>query len=353
MTDMQKFFAIALVVVSVVLLYFIGPVLAPFFISALLAYLGDPLVDRLETYKLSRTFAVIVVFTGLFFVLLLLPLVGIPLLEQQIKILIGKLPSYMDWLQNTVVPWIQTRLGLDANFFNYDELSAAIKEHWQKVGGLAANIAGSVSRSGIAVLEFIVNLLLIPVVTFYLLRDWDLIKMHLQELLPRAYEPTISRLARECDDTLGAFMRGQLMVMAALGIVYSLGLWLVGLDLALLIGMLAGLVSFVPYLGFIVGIVVAGVATVVQFQDILHLALIVGVFTVGQTLESMLFTPWLVGDRIGLHPVMVIFAVLAGGQLFGFIGILLALPVAAVTMVLLRDARVRYVRSPLYARKET
>lgn len=351
MTDTQKFFSVMAAVVFAALLYALAPVLTPFLIAALLAYLGDPLVDRLETYKISRTIGVVIVFTGIVLVLLTLTLIGIPLLESQLKVLIGKMPSYVEWFQLTVIPWIQTRLGVDAQLFNADDLAGALKEHWQKMGGVAATIVGSVSRSGVAVLEFVVMLVLVPVVAFYLLRDWDIMTARLRELLPRSLEPTFTRLMQDCDVMLGAFLRGQLMVMLALGVVYSLGLWLIGLDVALLVGMLAGLVSFVPYLGFIVGIFVAGVAAAVQFQDLLHIVFVIGVFTVGQMLESILFTPLLVGDRIGLHPVMVIFAVMAGGELFGFTGILLALPVAAVAMVLLREARDRYVRSAFYSHR--
>jgi predicted PurR-regulated permease PerM len=170
----------------------------------------------------------------------------------------------------------------------------------------------------------------------------------LRELLPRPLEPTISAFARESDEVLAAFLRGQLSVMIALGAVYTAGLMLVGLDLAVLIGLLAGLVSFVPYLGIIVGGGAALIAAAVQFQDWFHPAMVLLVFVVGQALEGFVLTPWLVGDRVGLHPVAVIFAILAGGQLFGFLGVLLALPVAAVLMVALRHAHGRYLASALY-----
>ncbi|MEQ8659589.1 MAG: AI-2E family transporter, partial [Gammaproteobacteria bacterium] len=168
-----------------------------------------------------------------------------------------------------------------------------------------------------------------------------------RDLLPRRIEPTVSKLAREIDSVLAEFLRGQLTVMAALALIYTVGLWLVGLDLAFFIGLLAGLVSFVPYLGVIVGVIVAGAAAFLQFQDVLHLALVGAVFGVGQVLEGMVLSPLLVGDRIGLHPVAVIFAVMAGGQLFGFLGVLLALPVAAVIVVLLRHSRDEYLASTL------
>jgi predicted PurR-regulated permease PerM len=181
------------------------------------------------------------------------------------------------------------------------------------------------------------------------MRDWDLLIRRLHDLLPRRYEATTARLARECDAVLAQFMRGQLLVMLALAAISTTGLLIVGLNLAFLIGRLAGLVSFVPYLGFIVGILAAGIAAAVQFHDAAHLIYVAIVFGVGQALEGMVLSPWLVGDRIGLHPVAVIFAVMAGGQLFGFLGVLLALPAAAVMVVLLRHAHGRYLESTVYS----
>ena len=197
-------------------------------------------------------------------------------------------------------------------------------------------------------LGWLMNLVLIPVVTFYLLRDWDLLIKGIRELLPRKIEPTVSTLASEINEVLGAFVRGQLMVMFALGVIYTAGLWLIGLDLAFIIGMGAGLLSVVPYLGTVVGLVAAVLAAVFQFQDLFHTIMVLLVFGAGQALEGMVLTPKLVGDRIGLHPVAVIFAVLAGGQLFGFLGILLALPVASALNVLVRHFRDEYTKSDLY-----
>jgi predicted PurR-regulated permease PerM len=201
----------------------------------------------------------------------------------------------------------------------------------------------------LALLAWLVNLLLIPVVSFYLLRDWDLMVARLRGLLPRNHEGLVVKLARECHEVLGAFLRGQLLVMLALGVMYAVGLMLIGLELGLLIGVLAGLASIVPYLGVVVGIGAALTAGLFQFGgDFYPLLAIAAVFCVGQMLEGMLLTPWLVGDRIGLHPVAVIFAIMAGGQLFGFTGVLLALPVAAVIMVLVRHAHDLYKLSDLY-----
>lgn len=348
LTDSQKWLTLLGVAAAGALLYLLAPVLTPFLVAALLAYVTDPLADRLEALGLSRTMAVVIVFTGLLALLLLLLLIGLPLLAHQIEILISKLPGYVDWLQYTALPWLQTKLQLDERSLDLDTLKQAIAEHWQTAGGVVAGAMASVTRSGLTLLGWLVNLMLIPVVTFYLLRDWDVLVARIQELLPRTAELVVTRLARQCDEMLGAFLRGQIMVMLALGAIYSIGLWLVGLDVALLIGMAAGLLSFVPYLGFAIGLLAASIAALVQYQDLFHLLLVLAVFGVGQMLEGMVLTPWLVGDRIGLHPVMVIFAVMAGGQLFGFFGILLALPFAAVAMVLLRHAHERYMHSRIY-----
>jgi predicted PurR-regulated permease PerM len=353
MTDTQKWQLLALSVLLGVLLWLLAPVLTPFAVSALLAYLADPLVDRLQRWKLSRTGAVCIVFALMTLAIVGVVLLLIPMLERQIGAFIEQLPRYIDWIQGRVLPWVERQTGFDLEAFDSAQLMEALRGHWQQAGGVAANVLGGLSKSGLAVLGWIANLVLIPVVTFYLLRDWDVLVERVRELLPRPVEPTVSRLAAESDSVLGAFLRGQLSVMLALGTVYSLGLWAVGVDLALLIGMLAGLVSFVPYLGVFVGAAAGIIAALVQYGDWLHPLLVVGVFAVGQTLEGFVLTPWLVGDRIGLHPVAVIFAIMAGGPLFGFLGVLLALPVAAVAMVVLRYLHERYTASRLYGAEGT
>jgi len=352
MTDAQKWLVLAGLAFGGWLLYLLAPVLIPFLMGALLAYLADPIVDRLEARKLSRTVAVVIVFCLLFVVIIGVLFILVPLLERQTVAMIGKLPQYIEWLQGSVLPWLSERFGVEAQALDLASLKRSISEHWQQAGGVAASLLASVTRSGATLLAWLANLVLIPVVTFYLLRDWDKLVAALHALLPRRAEPVVVRLARDSDEVLGAFVRGQLLVMLALALIYSIGLWMVGLDMALLIGMLAGLVSFVPYLGLIVGVAVAGVVVLVQTHEVLQLIPVVIVFGVGQLLEGTLLTPKLVGDRIGLHPVAVIFAVLAGGQLFGFFGVLLALPAAAVVMVLLRYAHEKYVDSTLYDRPE-
>ncbi|MCW8901831.1 MAG: AI-2E family transporter [Gammaproteobacteria bacterium] len=348
MVESNKAIWLAVFVIVSVLIYLLAPILMPFISAAVLAYIADPLVDKLEK-KMSRTLSVSIVFFALSIIALLFLLIVLPLVERQIVILAEKLPLYIDRAQNYIIPLMKEHLGIDVGLLDLNTLKQSLSEYWKAAGGIAANIVSSISRSGLILAGWIANFLLMLVVTFYLLRDWDTLVAKIHALIPRKNEKTIVGIAKESDEVLGAFFRGQLLVMFVLSIVYTVGLMIVGIDTALLIGALSGIVSFVPYLGFIVGIVVASIAALMQFQEILPLFYVVIVFMTGQMLEGMLLTPLLVGDKIGLHPVAVIFAVLAGGQLFGFVGILLALPVAAVIAVVLRHVHGRYKLSELYA----
>lgn len=336
-------------------MYLLSPVLMPFFAAALLAYLGDPIADRLEmkfqprfSKKLSRSIAVTIVFITLFIVLTIIAFLILPLLGQQIGYLISNMPAYLDHIQSNVLPMVTKYLGIESWIFNLELFRELFSTHYVQAGGIVSQIVTSIASSGLVLAVWVANMVLIPVVTFYLLRDWDVLITHIDDLLPRKNLSVIRKLAKESDEVLSAFLRGQFVVMLALGVVYSTGLWFIDLKLALLIGMLAGLVSFVPYLGFIVGIVAASVAVLLQTHDVMQLIPVIIVFSIGQMLEGMLLTPVLVGDKIGLHPVAVIFAVLAGGQLFGFVGILLALPIAAVLVVMLRHMHNEYKSSSVF-----
>jgi predicted PurR-regulated permease PerM len=346
--NFRRWQMLTIAVVIVYLIWLLSPVLMPFAVAAMLAYLGDPLADRLERLGLGRALAATIVFMLLMIVLVGVLLLLIPLIARQIENVIENLPRYGEWAQNIAWPWLQARLHLDPRMFDSDRLLAAIKAHLGSIGGVASTVLGKVSRSGLGIVMWLTNLVLIPVVAFYLLRDWDRLVATIDRMLPRSIQPTVAHLARESDKVLGAFVRGQLLVMLALGVFYGAGLTLVGLSVGPLIGMVAGVLSFVPYLGFIVGFVAAIVAALVQYGDWTHVLLVCGVFVVGQLLEGYVLVPRLVGEKIGLHPVAVIFAVLAGGSLFGFLGVLLALPAASVIMVLLRYLLERYRMSELY-----
>ena len=352
-TDSRHWLILALLAAGGFLVYLLAPVITPFAISAVLAYFGDPWVDRLEKtsiwkWTLGRTLAVSIVFVLLLSLLTVVLLIIVPLLLEQTRLLIQRLPEWIEWFSGTALPWLAGKAGLELAGFDSAQFSEMLKEYWREISTAAFRVVDFISRGGMAVVTLLTNLVLIPVVTFYLLRDWDLLVRAVHDLLPRNVESEISRMAVDVDKVLGAFFRGQLMVMVALGLIYSVGLSVVGIEFAVWIGMGAGILSIGPYLGSIVGVLVASGSAIIQFQDWFHLLMVLLVFGVGQTAEGMYLTPKLVGDQIGLHPVTVIFAVLAGGQLFGFLGILLALPVGAALNVLVRLMLEIYRKTELY-----
>ncbi len=348
LTDSQKLFIAASILLGGWLFYLLSPVLMPFFFSALLAYLGDPIVDKLQKKRLSRSVAVTIVYAVIILANLLLLLVVIPLLTAQVGALFKRLPEYLALFQSTTIPWLDS-LGFPIEILDITTIKKAVMEHWGNVSQVAGSIFAYMTRSGLILIQWLTNLILIPVLTFYLLRDWDDIVARFRELLPKRYAKKITELSLECDEMLSAFLRGQLSVMLALTIIYTLGLSFIGMELALLLGVIAGVVSFVPYLGLIVGIGLSSVAAFFQFHEWLPVVWVVLIFGFAQLIEGMLLTPRLVGEQIGLHPVAVLFSVMAGAQLFGFLGILLALPVAAVVMVLLRHTHQQYKESELYS----
>ncbi len=324
------------------LIYLLAPVLTPFVAAALLAYIGDPLADRLERLKFPRTLAVVAVFLLTILVLALLILLVGPLIRSQIAALFSALPDIIVSVEQVWLPSIMRFLGLEAG--DNVGIGAFLARYSDMAGTWATTILMSVSKSGGAVATAVLSLFLIPILTFYLLRDWDTILSHISALIPSKQRSTVFELAHETDDVLGAFFRGQLLVMFALAIIYSTGLSLVGLKYAVAIGVVSGMVSFVPYLGFVFGIGLAGLTVALEPNPLWQMIGVVATFTIAQLLEGSFLTPKLVGDRIGLHPVIIIFAIAAGGQLFGFFGILLALPAAAVLSVLVRFAYDRYLK---------
>ena len=324
------------------LLYLLAPVLTPFVAAALLAYIGDPLADRLQRLKLPRTLAVVAVFVFTFLVLVLLVVLVGPLIRTQISALFDALPEIARQFEQVWMPNIAGYLNIEPD--QDIGLGAFLSRYGDMAGSWGTKVLVSVTKSGGAVAAAVLSLFLVPILTFYLLRDWDSMLEHLQALLPSEHRETIVGLVKETDEVLGAFLRGQLLVMLALSIIYSLGLGLVGLKFAVAIGVVSGLVSFVPYLGFVFGIALAGLTVALEPNPLWLLVGVIATFSIAQFLEGSILTPKLVGDRIGLHPVIIIFAVAAGGQLFGFFGILLALPAAAVLSVLVRFAYHRYLK---------
>jgi predicted PurR-regulated permease PerM len=324
------------------LLYLLAPVLTPFVAAALLAYIGDPLADRLQRFKLPRTLAVVAVFLLTFTVLVLLFVLVGPLIRTQVSALLAALPGLLLQVEQVWLPsvsaWLDIETGDDVG------IGAFLANYSEMAGTWGAKILVSVGKSGGALAAAVLSLFLVPILTFYLLRDWDTIMTHLGALVPSRQREIVFKLARDTDEVLGAFLRGQLLVMLALSVIYSLGLSLVGLKFAIAIGVVSGLVSFIPYLGFVFGIGLAALTVALEPNPLWQMIGVVATFTIAQLLESSILTPQLVGDRIGLHPVLIIFAIVAGGQLFGFFGILLALPAAAVLSVVVRFAYDRYLK---------
>ena len=324
------------------LMYLLAPVLTPFVAAGLLAYIGDPLADRLQRMKMPRTLAVVAVFILTFGLLALLVLLVGPLIRQQVGALLAALPAITSQIEQVWLPRVADLMNIELG----DDvgLSAFLSRYSEMAGSWAGKALSSVSSTGSMLAAALMSLFLIPILTFYLLRDWDYIVTHLGALVPESQRDTVFALVRDADEMLGAFLRGQLLVMIALAVIYSVGLSLVGVKFAVAIGVVSGLVSFVPYLGFVFGILLATLTVLLEPNPLWLLVGVVATFTVAQVLEGTILTPKLVGDRIGLHPVLVIFAIAAGGQLFGFFGVLLALPLAAVLSVVVRFAYDRYLR---------
>jgi len=340
-TDLRLNWLIAIALTGWVF-YLLAPVLTPFVAAALLAYMGDPLADRMQKLKMPRTVAVVAVFLITFVVLALLVLLVGPLIKTQVGALFQALPDIAHKVEQVWLPSVTGWLNLDAG--EDVGIGPFLARYSDMVGSWSGKILLSVSRSGGALAAAVLSLFLVPILTFYLLRDWDNILVHIGALIPESQRDTALKLARDTDEVLSAFLRGQILVMAALAMIYSIGLGLVGLKFAVAIGVVSGLVSFVPYLGFVFGIALAGLTVALEPNPLWQLVGVVATFSIAQFIEGSVLTPKLVGDRIGLHPVIIIFAVAAGGQLFGFFGILLALPAAAVLSVLVRFAYDRYLK---------
>jgi predicted PurR-regulated permease PerM len=336
----------------VVLVYLLSPILSPFLVAAVLAYICDPITKKLSTvrsgrFAISRATATVIVISGLTLIVVALVLILIPLLQKQSLLISQRLPLLIDNFHNRFEPWLQARFGVDLDI-NGAQIETIIKENWENTGGIVSIFLKSAGSKGLAIIGMVANLLLLPVVLFYLLRDWDTLLSKINELIPRKWVSKTAIIALEIDNVVAEFLRGQLSVMLALCIFYSIGLWLAGLDMALSIGLIAGLLSFVPFVGFALSFVLAILLAILQFSSLHDVVPVLIVFGVGQIVESYLLTPYLVGDRIGLHPAVVILALLAGGQLFGFVGVLIALPVSAAIAVGLKHLKANYLNSQVY-----
>ncbi len=329
------------------LLWLLGPILAPFLLAAILAYVFDPLVDRLEAWRLPRTAGVLAVMVlfGLLLALLLLAL--IPLVRQEAMQLAQRLPDAISLLNGRLAPWLAAHFGIVLQF-DVATLRQLLADNGAGVQELGTRLLSSLRIGGLALAGLVANLLLAPVVMFYLLRDGSALLARLDHLIPRAWHDRSLRMLRDIDAVLAEFLRGQISVMLLLALYYSAGLAIAGVEFALPLGFVTGLLIFIPYVGFLSGFALALLVAALQVGGPGALLGTLAVFGIGQLLESFLLTPLLVGKRIGLHPLAVIFALMAFGQLFGFVGVLLALPASAALLVGLRELRGTYLASRFY-----
>lgn len=332
------------------LVYLLTPMLSPFVAGAVLAYIVAPLVDWLEHRRVGRTLGTLLVIVLLMLALACLLVLIVPMLINQGQALSLRLPGLVDWAENTLSPWLRDTWGMSWHF-DAATLKRELTSNLGALRGMLARAAPLITDQGLALFGYLSNLLLLPLVLFYLVRDWQQFTRPLARLIPRRWYRDLGMLGDEIDDMLGQFLRGQLAVMLIMAGVYGGGLWLAGLESGFAIGVVAGLLVFIPYVGAAIGLTLATLAALLQFGGLGGLLLVWLVFVVGQLLESMFITPKLVGERIGLHPLVVIFALMAFGQLFGFVGIMLALPISAVLVVLVRLVRLRYLDSRFYRRQ--
>ncbi len=336
--------------VIVLALWLLGPVLTPFVVAAVLAYALTPLVNRIDAWgrgRMPRVMAVILV--ELLFILALLGLVLliIPIMAKELPLMREQVPLLVERLNTGLTPWL-AQFGIKVSLDVASIKAVALKYLNANYEEMFGSVLSSLKLGGSVALAVIGNAVLIPVALFYLLMDWDKFVARLLELVPPPLRKAFDSFTDEADSVLGQYLRGQLLVMLVMAAFYAIGLALFGLDLALPIGIFTGLAMFIPYLGFGIGLILAALAGLLQFASVKALVMVAVVYGIGQVVESLVLTPRLVGERIGLHPLAVIFALLAFGQVFGFVGVLIALPTSAVLLVGIRRIKVRYMASKLY-----
>ena len=334
-------------VVFFALLWLLRGILLPFVAGMAVAYFLDPICDRLEGLGLSRTLATTILTLGFLLVIVGGLLLLLPAIVGQLAGFVERLPAYLEALREQIIELL-ARVEAKVAPSVIEKLKASLAGSAEQIFSWSTALVGRLISGGVAIANLISLVVITPVVAFYLLRDWDRLVEKIDGWLPKDHADVIRAQLREIDQTLAGFVRGQSTVCVILAVFYMVGLSLAGLDFALLIGLVAGLLTFIPFVGSMTGLVASVGMALVQFDDWLRIAIVAGIFFVGQALEGNFLTPKLVGDRVGLHPVWVIFALLAGGFLFGFVGVLLAVPVAAVIGVLLRFFFDIYLASSLY-----
>jgi predicted PurR-regulated permease PerM len=348
---LRRIFILVGIALLLWILYLLKPVLIPFASAFIIAYLFNPLVNKIHRIGLPRWVAISIVFIGIGVVITWAIWYLVPLVWQQLMYAKSSIPASIHWINSTFLPWSSRTFDLVPMELDVDHISAAVMDYIQTNYSTDSiqSVVIKLAQSGLNFIQVGGTVILIPIIAFYFLLEWDRMLESMRRLIPRAYEKSTLKIVGECHQVLGAFVKGQFLVMFLLGVIYAVGLQSVGLSVGIIIGMVAGLCSIIPYLGFAVGIVSAIIAAFFQFGlDWTHLILVLIVFGIGQIVEGYILQPFLLGDKIGLSPVAVVFAVLAGAQLGGIVGMLIALPVAAVIVVLLRHLRDFYEQSEVY-----
>ncbi len=348
MTARQTFAFWTLAILAFVLfLWVLRGVLLPFVAGLAIAYMLDPVADRLERH-MPRTAATAVILGGFIALIVLALLLVYPIIAQQIVDLVRRAPELLEQARDRIVPFLTELVGRLPEG-GAGRVREAISSEANKAVGLLGDIITGVIGGGAALLDALSFVFITPIVAFYLIRDWDRLVAWVDDGLPRAHAETIRAQLREIDQVLAGFVRGQLSVCLILGIFYAVALTLIGLDFGLVIGLVSGALTFIPYAGAFIGLAATAIVAVIQFwQEPWMIAVALAVFGLGQFVEGNVITPTLVGDKVGLHPVLLIFALLAFGSVFGFVGVLLAVPAAAVVGVLARFAFMRYRESHFY-----
>ena len=344
----QTLFWLMVFAAIAVLLYMLTPVLTPFLFAAILGYMLNPGVDWLNRHRLPRWLAVLLMLMALLAVFLVLLLTILPVLQKEFMQAKDKFPELLTRLDTVVAPRLQQWFGVTVDF-DAASLRQFVSEHFS-VDRFAASLLASLKVGGLAALSLLATALLVPMVLFYLLMDWAMIWTRADEIIPRRWHDRIAAMAKEIDALLAQYLRGQILLILAMATYYSSALALAGFDIALPVGLVTGMLVFIPYVGYSIGLILALLAATLQFGNVYGYVVVAVVYGLGQVLESFILTPRLVGERIGLHPIAVIFALLAFGELFGFFGILLALPASAVLIVGLRHLKAHYLTSEFYRR---
>lgn len=330
------------------LIYLLSPILTPFVAAIILAYLFAPLTDWMCARRVPRPLAALLVMLLLVAGLVLLAVLLLPPLQREIWMFLNRLPTFFDAVRLKLLPFLHDTLGVDMRWDGASIRDLISSQLQTGSGGVAGAVLPWLGGGSAVLLGLLMNAVLMPLVLYYLLRDWKQILASLEEMVPRRHNRMVMQLATEANGVLAEFLRGQITVMVVMSVFYVTGLWLAGLEFALPIGMVTGMLVFIPYVGVITGLLLATLASAGQFTAWGGVLGVWAVFAIGHALESFAVTPRLVGERIGLHPVAVIFALLAFGQLFGFFGVLLALPMSAVLLVGMRHVKAWYLSSQLY-----